>query len=429
MSRTEETAGLTGTADPAAAADQTGIVLPGEADLVVVGSGMMGAATAWAAARRGLSVVLLEQFAIGHARGSSHGSARIVRRAYADPLYAGMTGLAFESWRELEVDAGRTLLRMTGGLDHGPGRDVPRIAATLRDLGVPHELLPAEEAERRWPGMVFEGEVLHHAQAGTADAGATVAAASTRAGQRGAVLAPHTRLLGLQVEGGSRVVVRTDRGDVRAARVVVAAGAWVPELVADVLAAAGTSLPALRVTQQQIFHFPRRPGVPEWPVSLHKSELDTYSLPGGTDGGPSGGRKIAEHMSDVPSSRPTTPSTRTGVVDEQARASIVDHVRRWLPGLVPEPFAEATCLYTTTPDEDFVLDRVGPVVVCSPCSGHGAKFAPLIGELAVDLATGSSTDPGGAPAPARAALLAQPRFRLGAHRADWSRVSAAGVSP
>lgn len=392
-------------------------VLPAQVDLVVVGAGMMGSAAAWAAVRRGLSVVLLEQFDIGHARGSSHGSARIVRRAYADPLYAGMTGLAFESWRELELDAGVRLLRMTGGLDHGPGRQVPQISAALREVGVPHEVLPAEEAQRRWPGMVFDGDVLHHAQAGTADAAATVDAASSRARQLGAVLAPRTRLLGLQVEGDQSVVVRTDRGDVRAVRVVVAAGAWVTELLTGLLAEAGAALPTMAVTQQQIFHFPRRPGVEEWPVALHKSELDTYSLPGGTDGGPDGARKIAEHMSDVPSSRPTTPSARTGIVHERARARIVEHVQRWLPGLVPEPFAEATCLYTTTPDEDFVLDRVGPVVVCSPCSGHGAKFAPLIGELAVDLATGASTTPGGAADPARAALLAQPRFRLGAHRA------------
>lgn len=404
------------------------VLLPAEADVVVVGAGMMGASVAWAAVRRGLSVVLVEQFDIGHARGSSHGSARIARRAYADPLYARMTGLAFESWRELELDTGARLLRLTGGLDHGPGRAVPQIAATLRELGVPHELLPGEEAQRRWPGMLFEGEVLHHAQAGTVDAAATVAAASSRAGELGAMLAPRTRLLGLQVEGDRRVVVRTDRGEVRAARVVVAAGAWVADLVRDVLTVAGAALPSLAVTQQQIFHFPRRPGVPEWPVELHTGVLDTYSLPGGTDGGPSGARKIAEHVADVPTSRETTPSTRTGVVHERARALIVEHVQQWLPGLVPEPFAEATCLYTTTPDEDFVLDRVGPVVLCSPCSGHGAKFAPLIGELAVDLVTGFSTTPAGATDGARGELLAQPRFRLGAHRSG-PRAGAATRSP
>lgn len=388
-------------------------VLPAEADVVVIGAGLMGAAASWAAARRGLSVVLVEQFGIGHSRGSSHGSARIVRRAYADPLYAAMTGLAFESWRELELDTGARLLRMTGGLDHGPERAVPKIAATLRGVGVPHEVLPPEEAERRWPGMRFSGPVLHHAQAGTVDAAATVVAASSRAEELGAALAPRTRVLSLRVEGDQRVAVQTDRGDVRAARVIVAAGAWVADLLGDVLAGAATALPPLAVTQQQIFHFARRPGVPEWPVAIQKDAMDIYSLPGGTDGGPSGARKVAEHLADVVGSRPVTPDTRSGLVDEQARTRIVEYVERWLPGLVPQPFAEATCLYTTTPDEDFVLDRVGPVVVCSPCSGHGAKFAPLIGELTVDLATGAGSTPGGAPDTARDRLLKQPRFRLG----------------
>ncbi|WP_375432595.1 FAD-dependent oxidoreductase [uncultured Friedmanniella sp.] len=403
-------------------------VLPAEVDVVVVGAGLMGASAAWAAARRGLSVVLLEQFDIGHAHGSSHGSARIVRRAYADPLYAGMTGLAFESWRELELDTGASLLRLTGGLDHGRGRAVPQIAAALSEVGVPYELLPAEEAERRWPGMRFSGDVIFHAQAGTVDAAATVAAASSRARELGAVLAPHTRLLRLRVEGGGEVTVQTDRGDVRASRVIVAAGAWVVDLLRDVLASASVALPPLAVTQQQIFHFARRAGVPEWPIAIQKDVLDIYSLPGGADGGPAGARKVAEHLADVTSSHPVTPSTRSGVVDDRARTRIVEYVERWLPGLVPEPFAEATCLYTTTPDEDFVLDRVGPVVVCSPCSGHGAKFAPLIGELTVDLASGVSTTPDGTLDPARARLLAQPRFTLGGHRAG-TRVTAstAGV--
>ncbi len=87
---------------------------------------------------------------------------------------------------------------------------------------------------------------------------------------------------------------------------------------------------------------------------------------------------------------PTTASSRTGTIDAAGRRRVTDHVERWLPGLVPVPTAASTCLYTTTPDEDFLLDRVGPVVVLSPCSGHGAQFAPLIGEIAADLATGAA---------------------------------------
>lgn len=385
------TAGLRAGTEPAAA-------LPTDADVVVVGAGLMGSATAWAATRRGLSVVVLEQFEIGNTHGSSHGSARIVRRAYPDPVYARLTGEALELWRELELDSRVPLLRLVGGLDHGSRRDVRQIAATLSALDVPHELLDATEAERRWPGMVFATEVVHHPQAGTVDAAGAVLAAMRRATARGASVHPGTRVTGVHVQADGTARVVTDRGTVRAGTVVVAAGAWAGRLLAD----AGVSVPALEVTQQQVFHFPRRDGVPEWPVVVHDDVLGTYSLPGGRDGGPDGARKVAEHMSGAPGSRPTTATTRSGVVDPVARRRIVDHVTRWLPGLVPEPFAESTCLYTTTANEDFVLDRVGPVVVCSPCSGHGAKFTPLIGELVTDLVLGGVD-------------AAEARFRLAAH--------------
>jgi glycine/D-amino acid oxidase-like deaminating enzyme len=94
--------------------------------------------------------------------------------------------------------------------------------------------------------------------------------------------------------------------------------------------------------------------------------------------------KVAQHDGGIS----TTASSRTQTIDAAGRRRVVEHVEQWLPGLVPVPAAASTCLYTTTPDEDFVLDRVGPVVVLSPCSGHGAKFAPLIGEIAADLASG-----------------------------------------
>jgi len=146
------------------------------------------------------------------------------------------------------------------------------------------------------------------------------------------------------------------------------------------------SLPPLTVTQQQVFHFHHRDPAAIWPTIVHKSELQLFGMPSGADGGPLPAFKVGEHDRGVP----TTASTRDGVVDPECRERIVRHVAEWLPGLHAEPVAEATCLYTTTPDEDFVLDRVGPVVVASPCSGHGAKFAPLGGEMTADLALGAA---------------------------------------
>ncbi|WP_246204522.1 FAD-dependent oxidoreductase [Streptomyces tailanensis] len=370
-------------------------------DVAVVGAGLMGAATAWAATRRGLSVAVLERFDAGHDKGSSHGSARIVRRGYREPMYVRMTGQAMELWRELEADSSRELLRIVGGIDHGRGRDPEGIAATLAAAGVPHELLPSEEAARRWPGLRFDGPVLFHPEAGTVDAGGAVAAFLARAGGRGAEMRERTAVRRITPLGENAVQLDTGQGTITARRAVIAAGAWVADLLGDLV-----PLPELTVTQQQVFHFPRRdPTAPPWPVVVHKDALSTYSLPGGRDGGPLDGRKIAEHDAGGP----TSADTRDGRVDPAARERITAYVRQWLPGLVPEPFNEATCLYTSTPNEDFVLDRRGPLVVCSPCSGHGAKFAPLIGEMAVDLVLDR-------PAP-------EPRFTLAAHAsggtAEW----------
>jgi glycine/D-amino acid oxidase-like deaminating enzyme len=151
----------------------------------------------------------------------------------------------------------------------------------------------------------------------------------------------------------------------------------------------------MTVTQQQVFHFCHRDPDAAWPTLVHKADLLAYGLPSGADGGPRPAFKVAEHDHGTP----TTAASRDGVVDPASRQRIVRFVAEKLPGLDPDPVAEASCLYTTTPDEDFVLDRVGPVVVASACSGHGAKFAPLVGAMAADLALGRST--------------ADPRFALG----------------
>lgn len=378
-------------------------------DVLVVGAGLMGSATAWAASRRGLSVAVVEQFEPGHRHGSSHGSARIVRRAYGDPLYTRLSGRAFELWRELETDAGRPVLRMLGGLDFGPRRDVPAVAENLAAAGVAHEVLDAAEAERRWPGMRFGGPVVYHPQAGTLDADAAVTAFLDGAVRRGARLRSSSRVVSLRPDGAGdgAAVTLADGAVLRAGQVVVAAGAWVGPLLDDPapllddpgpVLGGRAALPPLRVTQEQIFHFPRLDAAAEpWPSVIHEDELRVYHLAGGRDGGPGDDRKIGDHEGG----RPVTAASQDGAVDPAGRRRIVEYVKRWLPGLDPTPRGEATCLYTSTPSEDFILDRVGPLVVCSPCSGHGAKFAPLIGELATDLLLGDGTVPD--------------RFRLAAH--------------
>ncbi|HEV7206541.1 MAG TPA: FAD-dependent oxidoreductase [Jatrophihabitans sp.] len=367
--------------------------------VVIVGAGLMGAASAWALARQGRPVVVLEQYTAGHDRGSSHGSARIVRRAYGDELYTRLTGQAFELWRELENVSQTPLLRMLGGLDFGPERHVPTVAEHLRTNGVPHEVLPAIEAERRWPGMRFSGDVIFHPEAGTVDSAAAVETMLAEAEKHGALVRRSTAVQAIRPGDGHADVVCADGSTLRGSTVVAAAGAWVSSLVGGLV-----DLPALRVTRQQVFHFPRLdPAAPPWPSVIHEEVRPIYHLAGGRDGGSEDDRKIAEHDGGVVAEAGTT-----GPVLDESRDRVVAYVREWLPGLDPTPRREATCLYTQTPSEDFLLDRAGSLVVCSPCSGHGAKFAPLIGELVASLVTGS-----GVGVPERFSLASHNSGRVG----------------
>ncbi|NGO06149.1 FAD-dependent oxidoreductase [Streptomyces sp. HC44] len=358
--------------------------------IAVVGAGLMGAATAWQLARRGHEVTLIEAYDIAHRHGSSHGSSRIFRRAYADPLYVRLTGQAHDQWQELEDDASTPLLRTAGGLDLGEGRDPEGLAAVLGAAGVPCELLGAEAAAERWPYIRFPGPVLYHPDGGVIDADQAVVACVRRAIEHGADAVIGVRVEGIDVLGDGKALLRTDDGrEVVADTVVIAAGPWLPGLELPV------PLPPLSVTQQQVFHFRQRDPSVAWPVLVSKdADMQVFGLPSGSDGGPLPAVKVAEHDRGTPS----TARTRSGAVDPSSRTRISAFVRDRLPGLHPDPVAEATCLYTTTPDDDFVLDRHGPLVIVSPCSGHGAKFAPLIGAMAADLAMGRAEP--------------HPRFRL-----------------
>jgi monomeric sarcosine oxidase len=377
------------------------------ADLIVVGAGLAGAAAARSAAARGASVVVLEQFAPGHRNGSSHGSARIFRRAYPDPLYVRLTGQAGEEWRALEAAAGETLLTMTGEIDFGAVREPAGLHAVLTGCGVPADLLPAEEASRRWPQFDFTGTgpVLFHQNAGVLDPDLAIAALLRLATANGADVRFQTRVTALAA-GGDGAVVRVGEESFTAPAVVVAAGAWIAPLLGGLV-----GLPPLTVTKQAVFHFgpahvparqagPAEPAGEPWPVFIAADGTDfCYGLPGGRDGEVPGAIKVGEHHPGTV----TTAAGRDFHVDEAARARVAGFARRRLPGLDPDPLNETTCLYTWTANEDFILDRQGPFVVASPCSGHGAKFAPLLGEVIADLAAGG-------PSP-------DPRFSLAAHLA------------
>jgi sarcosine oxidase len=358
-------------------------------DVVVCGLGAMGSAALYALARRGLRVVGIERYAPGHDRGSSHGATRIIRLAYWEhPSYVPLLRRAYDLWRELEDAAGKRLLHITGIAEIGPpdGMLVRGTLAAAHLHGLRHEVLAAPDLMRRFPafrlppdyaavvqpdGGLLAAEPSIHAMIALAQRGG----AELRAGEMVSAIEPRA--------GGVRVV--TDRAVIEAGSAIVAAGPWTRSLLPDLAA-------PLRVTRQVMAWF--APGEPalfapgRFPVFLIESRHGIhYGLPpfGGA------GLKVAKHHHRDEDVDPDTYDRTVSAEDEGLiRAALADH----LPAANGELLDAKTCLYTMTPDGDFLLDRLPgapQVIIASPCSGHGFKFAPVIGEILADLATTGAT--------------------------------------
>jgi sarcosine oxidase len=338
----------------------------------------MGSATAWQLARQQADVVLLEQFGAGHVRGSSHGASRIFRFSYASPEYVSMAKAALPQWRELEDDADEPLLDVTGGLDIGVPSLIQPIADALEANGAAFEQLGARDVAERWPGLAVDSDdaVLYSPDGGRLWADRSVAALQRRAAHHGAEVRFDEPVLSLDADAGTAV---TDTDTYEADAIVVTAGAWLGGLLAGSGIAA--RLPPLTVTREQTFHFPPLDDDVAWPSFIHHRGGDGPLIYGLET--PGEGIKVAEDHAGPE----TDPDDRSFVVDEIGRQRVIRYVTERLPGLDPTPVTELTCLYTSTPDGAFVLERHGRLVVGSPCSGHGFKFTPLIGRILADLAT------------------------------------------
>lgn len=349
------------------------------ADVVVVGGGAMGAAAAWWLSRQGRQVTVLEQHQPGHDRGSSHGRARIFRLAYRDRKFVALARRAQQLWRVLEEDSGSRLLEVTGGLDHGPAEVIAELQAALERSAVPTERLSPAEAGDRWPGMRFDEAVLHQRDAGRLHADGTLQALQSLLPQLGADVRWGVRALGVR-EVPAGVEVDTSQGTVGGRVVVLAVGAWVEAMTRSLPFA--DELPSFRVTQEQPGYF-RVLDDTSYPSFLHHAPQREGRLGFGRYGmhSPDRGLKVGLHGAGVE----VDPDARPGLCEEGVR-ELADYVAEWFPGAGPEPLHVDSCLYTSTPDEEFVLRRWGNVVVCSPCSGHGFKFVPAIGERVAELA-------------------------------------------
>ena len=350
-------------------------------DVLVVGGGAIGSATAWQLAARGVDVVLLERWAPGHHHGSSHGATRIFRLAYADAAYSARAVEALRLWRELEEESGAVLLETTGGIDIGDEAAISAIEATFDVVGVRHERVPVAEAADRWPGFAVAGQdevVLHTPHAGRLWAERAVAVLHERAAALGCEIHTDEPALSLDAATGH---VGTERDEYVAETVVLTAGAWTPGLLEGLPESSLAGLPPFVVTREQTFHFPTLDDDLAWPSFIHHragGAAPVYGLET-----PGEGIKVAEHGTGAE----TDPDDRSFEIDEIGRQRLIRYVTERLPGLDPKPVTELTCLYTSTPDDTFVLERRGRLVIGSACSGHGFKFTPETGRELADLAT------------------------------------------
>lgn len=345
-------------------------------DIVVVGAGAAGLAAARSCAARGLRVLALERFEPGHRRGSSHGTERIVRFGHADPIYVRFALEALELWRQIEADGRVPLLELSGAVDMGDEIELSALCAVSEPLGVAIEMVETREARRRWPGIAFDGPVVHQPTAGTVHADRAVSVFRRLAAAGGATMRATTAVHRVE-QLGEGVAVHVEDEVITAPVAVVTAGAWASDLLHDIV-----TLPGYRVTQEQLAFF--KPRIADaWPAFRSIGSIRHYGM-----ATRDGLVKVAEHHTGPvvhPDRRSFTPEPVTWT-------RLVDWVAAMLPGVDPDPVDQSTCLYASTESEDFVLDRVGDVVIGAGLSGHGFKFLPAIGERLADLATGVSTD-------------------------------------
>jgi sarcosine oxidase len=342
-----------------------------EADALVVGCGVMGASAAWQLVRRGVRrLVMLERFTVGNTRGSSHGPCRIFRISYSDPQYVQMGLDAIPMWRLLEAESGKDLLITVGALDFGG--DFAARSHALAACGARHEIVDGAEVVRRWPalGMPPDEPVLFQPDGGVIMADATVQACVDLAVAGGAELREGTRAVEISEVGG-RVVVRTEGGEIFAAPVaVVTPGPWAE----PVFATAGIRVD-VTPTREPVTYF-RHPGEMSLPTLLDWGEPVVGSLPD-----PGRGIKVTGHRVG-----PVGDPEEEAGPDPKTVEVLSEWVRRHHPRADPVPYQTETCFFTNTEDDHFIMERQGPIVVGSPCSGHGFKFAPLIGSRLADLA-------------------------------------------
>lgn len=361
-------------------------------DVIVIGLGGMGSAAVYQLARRGKRVLGLEQYTPAHDRGSSHGKSRVIRQAYFEhPSYVPLLLRAYELWAQIESETGEELLTITGGVMIGSPKSAT-VAGSIRSAqehGLFHEILDATEIQKRFPPLKPVGEAiaLYEKKAGFLRPEKSVNAHLQRATQLGATLQFEEPVLDWDAPGGDGVQVITARGCYQAERLIISPGAWALEMLK-------LNLP-LSVERQVLYWFDPvggiEPFLPErFPIYIWEADdgLQFYGFP--AHGGQKEGVKVAFFYMGVP----CTPETINRTVQEDEILKMRSYLNDHIPALNGRLLNAVTCMYTNTPDQHFIIGlhpKHPQVTIASPCSGHGYKFASVIGEILAELATQGKT--------------------------------------
>lgn len=360
-------------------------------DVAVVGLGAMGSAALYALAQRGIKAIGIEQFEPGHRLGSSHGESRIIRMAYyEDPIYVPLLRLAYQGWKRLETRTGEQVLTTTGIIEAGiPGSElVEGSLRSSREHGIPHELLLPAQVNERFPAFSIpsDWQCVFQPDAGILQPEKAIDLFVKSARDLGATIALGTKVRHV-LPVGDHVELMLDSGEViEAGSAIVAAGAWIQELLPDF----GRKM---RLTRQPLLWFEPRDKQLVRPQSMpvfffHAPEDLIYGFPDFLGNGVKAGWHSA--CGDLGSAD----ETRADVSPEE-QANLERLMNRYIPAAAGRVRRSHVCIYTRSPDEHFVLGlhpNAPQIVVASPCSGHGFKFASVFGDVLADLAVSQSTD-------------------------------------
>lgn len=359
-------------------------------EYVVVGLGAFGSAATYQLARRGEDVVGLEQFELGHVRGASHDTSRILRHSYHSPGYVGLTLAAYDDWAALERDAGESLVTVVGGLDlFAPDSSVPMSDHTtsLSAHDVPYEVLERDDVQRRFPQFSLSPgtRALYQQRSAIVPAARGTATMQRMARQHGAQLRDRCAVTAVRDRGDAGVEVDTGDATYLCRRLLVCADAWTNDVLAGL---GGLRLP-LQVTQEQFTYF-----APPEPEAFAQGRMPLWIWQGSPSfyGFPCYGEPTVKAAQDCGGPE-VTGDRRSFEADPGRRQLLADFMARTLRGAGP-PVRSKTCLYTLTPDRDFALGPVPghPAVFVAIGAGHGFKFAPTVGRLLAELArTGECT--------------------------------------